>query len=596
MRKGHEIIGKRVIGLADASDLGTVRDLVFDANADQCIGLVLQEGGMMSEAQVVPWEQITTLGPDAVMVQSESSRIGISSDARIRASMEQDFSLSGDRIATTEGNQIGSLGDVYIDEKTGQRLGYEVSGGFVSDTVGGKRYLPGTEDAHVGRDVILVPPHIEGMLEEQAQSEPGGLKASFASAQEKATSAYGTAKDKVTETYGNIAQASVEKQKEFVTGKTAGRDVFLPLDDTNATTETIGTVQDTNSTPTMVSSETTTSTSTTSSLAPTFAPSNESTTYAATPSGIEVVDRDTDVETLGSERVGTMGTPGVAASGASVSPVRDAANLPTGMAFNEPEPASILHPMGDASTGAVTTSGMTTSATTTSPLTVGSKTEDGKIVTSVGELTRGELATGGGTAASAAPEKPHGPLLVAQGETITRVHADRAEEAGILHQLLIAAGANTVSSASGPAQQTAGAASDKAGDLLGAAKERGAGLVETVQQKRQDYANEQERKKVMHALGRPITRVLLAPDDSVILNVGDIITNKAVRIARDGGLLDTLLNSVYDEEPEITPEMMRATQPGEAALPSQAQPTGAPITATVSPEQPSQSTPSQGQT
>ena len=43
-----------------------------------------------------------------------------------------------------------------------------------------------------------------------------------------------------------------------------------------------------------------------------------------------------------------------------------------------------------------------------------------------------------------------------------------------------------------------------------------------------------------------------------------------------------ILDSVYDTEPEITPEMMRAQGDGDATLATQAHPTGGPITATVS--------------
>ena len=61
----------------------------------------------------------------------------------------------------------------------------------------------------MGRDVILVPPHVEGLLQEQALNEPGGLKGAAASAGATVSDAYGTAKDKVTETYANIAGAII---------------------------------------------------------------------------------------------------------------------------------------------------------------------------------------------------------------------------------------------------------------------------------------------------------------------------------------------------------------------------------------------------
>jgi hypothetical protein len=72
--------------------------------------------------------------------------------------------------------------------------------------------------------------------------------------------------------------------------------------------------------------------------------------------------------------------------------------------------------------------------------------------------------------------------------------------------------------------------------------------------------------------------VILDQSDNVILNTGDLITHAAVDHARTAGVLEILLDSVYTADPEITPEMLRAREPGQDALPTQAQPTGGPIT------------------
>jgi len=107
---------------------------------------------------------------------------------------------------------------------------FEVSGGLFADAVGGKRYLEMPAMMKVGTDVIIVPHDAVHQLELQAQTEPGGLKAVYSSAADKVTDTYGTVKDKATDTYSNIASSSVDKQRDFVIGKTAGRDVILPAD------------------------------------------------------------------------------------------------------------------------------------------------------------------------------------------------------------------------------------------------------------------------------------------------------------------------------------------------------------------------------
>jgi len=59
---------------------------------------------------------------------------------------------------------LGTLADMMIDETTGGVTGYEISGGFLSDTLHGKHFLPGSTDIQVGRDVAVVPPSAVGEL------------------------------------------------------------------------------------------------------------------------------------------------------------------------------------------------------------------------------------------------------------------------------------------------------------------------------------------------------------------------------------------------------------------------------------------------
>jgi hypothetical protein len=144
------------------------------------------------------------------------------------------------------------------------------------------------------------------------------------------------------------------------------------------------------------------------------------------------------------------------------------------------------------------------------------------------------------------------------------------------------------------AQDTYATASAAAGSLWETIKEKTAELTGQAHEKKADYDSKSEQNKINNALGRPVTRVILSKNDTMILNTGDLITNAAVNQARDAGVLEILLDSVYTADPEITPEMLRAQGKGEAALAEQVEPTGSAITATVLPNQQPQTQPAQG--
>lgn len=556
MRKGKSIIGLRVLTQAEGRDLGKVNDLIFDHETDELVALLISDKELFGliDAKVVMFNQVQTIGADAVMVPSEAALINAHSDARIAAIMDRETALSGTRIATTDGRDIGNLADMYIDEETGRVLGYEVSTGFISDTMSGKRYMPAPQQMVIGEDVALVPPSVADDLEAQKQENPGGLKA-----------AASTVTDKVSDVYGNIASASIEKQKEFIVGKVASRDVFLPAATT--TTET---------TPVLPASEMTTGGMSTSSQA--------LTTNASMDPGAREIMPGESIVMSPTETTSEMMTPATSlttsteTSGQGEILVRQGETI-TREHADKAEQAGILHQLLLAAGGTVASDALAA----------------GQEKLSGGAAAVQENAEEAAIGKTAGREvlNPDGSTIVAPGMTITRDMMETAKMHGKERELIAAAGLGTVSGAASTGTETVKEHAANAWDTL---KQKAADLTGAAQDKKAEYAAQSEQNKINNALGRPTTRVILDTQDNVILNTGDLITHKAVDHARTAGVLDVLLDSVYTADPEITPEMLRASEPGTDALPSQAVPTGGPITATVAPDQPSQSTPSQGAT
>lgn len=609
MRKGKSIIGLQATSETDGTELGAVKDLIFDQNTDEVIGLLISDKGLfgMIDAQVIPWNQVRAIGSKAVMVASVDSKVRAGDEPRINAILDRNTALSGTRIRSMDGDDLGTFADLYIDEQTGRILGYEVSGGFFSDKMSGKNYLPASTDITMGHDVALVSAEVAHEMEAKKEADPGGLKGAVA-----------TAKDKATDVYGNIATASVDKQKEFVVGKVASRDVFLPVDQSAAL-----------------------------SAATSGVPAPE--THGALPetatSGLGLSEMGTTPEIQGMNR-----TPLATESTMSSSELGGTSTTGSGLVSTPIDENTTVYSIPGSEVA--TTPATSTSSTGLMPSTSGT----------LGTSSASTSLASTGTSTSA---QPQGEILVHQGEVITQDHADRAESAGILHQLVLAAGgtmaggvldagkeklgvaqgalggaqgnaeemvvgkvagtevtandgstivapgmvitqqimdharslglekAVIASAGVGTASQGADAVKAHAGNLWDTLKEKAADLTDAAHGKKAEYDAQAEQKRINDALGRPTTRVILDQSDHVILNTGDLITHAAIDQARQAGALDVLLDSVYTTEPEITPEMLRAREPGVAALPTQAVPSGGPITATVAPDT-SQGEPAQG--
>ncbi|HEX8465769.1 MAG TPA: PRC-barrel domain-containing protein, partial [Abditibacterium sp.] len=199
MRKAKSLLGLNILSQHEGKNLGTVRDLVFDFEAHKLLALVLTDRDLfgLKDATVIAWNQVGEIGPNAVMVPSDDVVLNAHTDAIIAEAFDQKKTLDGKKVTTQSGEDLGRVSDLYLDE-AGYVTGFEVSGGLFADIGTGKRYMEIPQDITVGEDVILVPQSVATALEQQKQSEPGGLTATYQGA---ATSASGA--------YDNLADASV---------------------------------------------------------------------------------------------------------------------------------------------------------------------------------------------------------------------------------------------------------------------------------------------------------------------------------------------------------------------------------------------------
>jgi len=570
MRKGKSIEGMKVIGQNDGSDLGKVKDVVFDYETSRVLGLVMGDRELFGliQAHVLPWSYIREIGPDSIMVESSESLIRASDDPVIDAEMRREHGLVGREIHTTDGKNLGTFSDIYFQED-GTIVGYEVSGGIFSDMSSGRRFMPVPSSFTIGTDVAIVPPDVAHQMEAQATSEPGGIKGAAAAAKEKAT-----------DVYGNIANASVEKQKDFVVGKVASRDVMIPAAKTS---------DELSATRAAEASTSTTSTSTSTSGASGARTVNLSSELSGPPTGrtIDIDDVTGGPSASGSTVTSELGTPspielntptmaGTTDVGSQGDIVDGEVLVRTGETItrehaDRAEQAGILHALVVSAVGS------------SGPVQAGSEK-------AAGLQESAEQAAIGKTAGREV-DSADGSILVAPGMIITQSIMDRARAEGREKQIIAAAG---LGAASEGAQSGLASAKEGAGNIFEAAKEKIADLTGAAHDKKAQMDEASKQKKINNALGRPVNRVILDQSDNVILNTGDLITHKAVNESEAAGVLEILLDSVYEADPEITPEMLRATEPGTAALPTQAQPSGGPITATVAPDQPAQDAPSQG--
>ena len=165
MLKGSELIHRLLITRDGGEQVGKVQDLVVDKKGSQVLGLLVDEKGWFSDAHIVRWSAVLSVGEDAVVIDSKTSVVKASEVPGINDVFDRGNVLTGVRVRTTDGRDLGKFEGFYLDEKSGRILGYELSGG-----IGQKRrarsFLPTPGSLEVGKDVAFVSPETADTLQD----------------------------------------------------------------------------------------------------------------------------------------------------------------------------------------------------------------------------------------------------------------------------------------------------------------------------------------------------------------------------------------------------------------------------------------------
>lgn len=542
MIKGKDVLNRSIVALSTGEKVERVYDIIFDRQANEVLGLLVDEGGWFSTAKVVPFDRIHSIGEDAIMIGSAEEVSTTREDRRLQEALDNKISLAGLTLLTTDGQNLGRIADVFFDEETGRVEGYEATGGLFSDLSNGRSFVPAPERIQIGTDTAIVPVTVAQAMEEQ---EEGGLKGALNSAGQSISEVYQNAADNVQGAYENIAEATRERQKEYVIGKTAGGDITAAdghVIVARGETITGAHAEEAEAAGKLVALATA---ATGGALADSYGGARDRVqeTYEDVRGATAERQKAYVVGKTASSEVTTETGEVIVSAGATITRVQ----------AERAEQAGRLAALTATATGGAiqdSMNGLRQSPDPQSP------------EAALGRRVKTDVRAPGGS------------LVAATGQIVTPAILERAERLGVQRALVDAAkgGTRPDTGTVSAVGQSVGHMSESAGNLLDRARHWLDDKREQAEQALEQQQQEIRERQVREALGRPVTRVILAPDDSVLLNIGEIVTHRAVQAARDHGMLDILVDSVDKDTPDIDPLASRPATTGQAALESQSAP------------------------
>lgn len=172
--KLQEMIGLAVFDVENGKEIGKIHDFILDKNW-LITGLELEGKALFaSHVKTVSWEDIEAYGEDAVMIRSIEAVQKTDADQIPFTYLLGRRKLKEMQVLTEDGILLGRISDVYFEQEQGNTiLGLEISDGFVSDLIEGRKWLPCTTEMAIGESAVMVPPMSEQRLEKAINSVNG---------------------------------------------------------------------------------------------------------------------------------------------------------------------------------------------------------------------------------------------------------------------------------------------------------------------------------------------------------------------------------------------------------------------------------------
>lgn len=135
-------LGRPVVARDTAETVGDVQGALVDVPGRRIVAFQVGKG---RKARLADWSSLSGVGPDAVVVQSESALRDPAGEREERY-LKGDLPLLGARVLTDRGDEAGALDDVEFDEATG----------VLVDLVAGEHRFPATGLHAIGSYAVVV--------------------------------------------------------------------------------------------------------------------------------------------------------------------------------------------------------------------------------------------------------------------------------------------------------------------------------------------------------------------------------------------------------------------------------------------------------
>lgn len=156
MKKSKQLTGTEVINPESGEVIGRVKDTLFLPGDKKIRGLLISCRRWIKSLKILIIEDIKAIGNDAILIKSSGKLIECEKLPWYKDATNEKKRVMGLKLITKDGEELGFIEDIIVNEKDCTIEGYVLTDGIIEDIIKGKIVIPSTDEIVFGKDAVFI--------------------------------------------------------------------------------------------------------------------------------------------------------------------------------------------------------------------------------------------------------------------------------------------------------------------------------------------------------------------------------------------------------------------------------------------------------
>lgn len=168
MKKASELLSLYVVDNSRRKKICKIKDIIYSETKDKIIGFKINNNMFKKNSKIINFDEILFIGNDSIVINNKED-VKTTNNTMTSLSHYESQNILDYEVKYEDGETIGYIKDIIVDENNGKILGYILTDGIFEDLINGRNILPNLKDINYLDDSIIVPKSIKDKFYENQE-------------------------------------------------------------------------------------------------------------------------------------------------------------------------------------------------------------------------------------------------------------------------------------------------------------------------------------------------------------------------------------------------------------------------------------------